>query len=1198
MASASTTRRTEGDVLADGLREHLEREALPAFLPGQRWYAAKARGLESVRFVEALRPEGFPEDVILTLVEVRYDDGGAGDLYFLPLTLARGADADRLARRAPSRVIARREDGGRPLVVFDAMADPDACAALLEAIAADRTAAAKSGTLRAFPTSVYDRARGPAERPLEVRLGALEQSNTAVRFGDRLILKIFRRVQPGVNPDFEIGRFLSERTGFDRAPKTAGAIEFTPRGGEPSTLAILQELVPSSGTGWDHALHELREYYVEAARRTPAPEHAEAASRSVLELADADPPAAVRGLMGPYLGAAERLGRRTAELHRALASDPRDPAFAPEPIRPEDLAALRDDIRDELEATLAALGTQADDLPGACPAQARHVVAGAAELGGQLDVLAAIDPKATRIRVHGDYHLGQVLRTGDDFIILDFEGEPARPLAERRAKVSPLKDVVGMLRSFDYAAYAALFDFTKDRPEAFARLEPWSQIWRAWTCAAFWRGYRGAAGNAGFLPRDPAALAALLGAYTLDKALYELRYELNNRPDWVCIPLQGIGTLITNRDLVAPPPPPAAPAESRESIGTSAFTDFDLHLLGEGNHHRSADKLGAHFVTRDGTPGVNFAVWAPNAAAVAVVGDFNGWDPEADRLRPLARSGVWERFVPGLVPGAAYRYAVTTREGETLQKADPYGFGAELRPGTASLVRDLSGYAWGDRDWLNARRARQDLSAPVSTYEVHLGSWMRVPEEGDRWLTYRELAPRLADYAAELGFTHVELLPVSEHPFDGSWGYQQTGYFAPTSRFGTPHDFMALVDTLHQRGIGVILDWVPAHFPRDPHGLFRFDGTHLYEHADPRRGHQPDWDTAVFDFARPEVSNFLISNALFWLERYHIDGLRVDAVASMLYLDYSRGPGQWEPNVYGGRENLEAIAFLRRLNDRIHAEYPDAMVIAEESTAWPMVTRPTGVGGLGFDLKWDMGWMHDTLRYFATDPLYRKYEHNALTFRRLYAFAENFVLPLSHDEVVHGKGSLLNKMPGDAWQKHANLRLLYGWMFAQPGKKHLFMGDEFGQYREWDHDSSLDWHLLDDPLHAGLQRWVRDLNTAYRGMPALHERDAHPDGFDWAVVGDAEQSVAGVFRKGRSPEEIVLLLANFTPVPRHNYRVGVPRAGHWDEVLNSDAPLYAGGGQGNFGGARTAPVGWHGHRQSLNLTIPPLGLVALRWRSP
>jgi 1,4-alpha-glucan branching enzyme len=625
------------------------------------------------------------------------------------------------------------------------------------------------------------------------------------------------------------------------------------------------------------------------------------------------------------------------------------------------------------------------------------------------------------------------------------------------------------------------------------------------------------------------------------------------------------------------------------------FSDFDLHLFSEGAHFRSYEKLGAHGITYEGRTGTRFAVWAPEAVTVSVFGDFNNWAIGAHPLGLQGSTGIWAGFVPEVGPGASYKFAITSRHGGAqFEKADPHGFAAALRPHRASKVWDLSTHQWGDNEWIGHRKDVQALGAPVSVYEVHLGSWRRVPEENNRWLTYRELAPRLVEYVRHMGFTHVELLPVAEHPLDASWGYQVAGYYAPTSRFGTPDDFMAFIDILHQNGIGVFLDWVPAHFPRDSHGLGFFDGSHLYEHADPRLGEQKDWGTFVFNYGRREVSNFLISNALFWIDKYHIDGLRVDAVASMLYLDYSRKDGEWIPNRYGGRENLEAIEFLRRVNQQVQEAYPGALVMAEESTAWPMVTRPSHLGGLGFQLKWDMGWMNDTLAFFAEDPVHRKYHHNRLTFRQLYAFSENFMLPLSHDEVVHGKGSLLGKMPGDRWQKLANLRLLFGYQFLQPGKKLLFMGCEFGQEREWRDETSLDWHLLDDPGHGGLQRWVRDLNTFYRAYPAAHARDTHPGGFEWIDCNDSDQSILLFLRRGINPEDMIVAGFNFTPIPRKNYRVGVSAGGRWKEILNSDAPLYGGSGQGNMGGVTAVPIRAHGRSHSLNITLPPLGLVVFR----
>ncbi len=633
------------------------------------------------------------------------------------------------------------------------------------------------------------------------------------------------------------------------------------------------------------------------------------------------------------------------------------------------------------------------------------------------------------------------------------------------------------------------------------------------------------------------------------------------------------------------------PQDHAVSFGASLLTQDDLYLFNEGSHYRLYNKLGAHPLIADGTTGTYFAVWAPNAAEVSVMGEFNHWDKASHALRPRGDSGIWEGFISGVGPGTVYKYHINSRyQGYQVDKTDPLAFYNEVPPRTASIVWDVS-YGWGDQQWMATRHTNNALSAPMAIYEMHLGSWMRVPEEGHRHLTYRELAPRLAEHVTRLGFTHVEFLPLMEHPFYGSWGYQSTGYYAPTSRYGSPEDFMFLIDYLHQRGIGVILDWVPSHFPTDEHGLGYFDGTHLYEHADMRQGLHPDWNSYIFNYGRNEVQSFLLSSALFWLEKYHIDGLRVDAVASMLYLDYSRKAGEWIPNAYGGRENLAAIAFLRRFNETVYQEFPAVQTFAEESTAWPMVSRPNYVGGLGFGMKWDMGWMHDTLSYMTRDPIYRTYHHNLLTFRMLYAFMENFVLPLSHDEVVHGKGSLLGKMPGDDWQKFANLRLLYGYMYTQPGKKLLFMGCEFGQWREWNHDESLDWHLCQYPAHAGLQRWLEDLNRLYRSEPALHELDIHPSGFEWIDCNDAPASVVSCLRKGQSTGDLVLVVCNFTPVARLNYRVGAPRSGFWHEVRNSDAQDYGGSGYGNMGGVEAAPVPWHGRPYSLNLTLPPLSAV-------
>ena len=627
----------------------------------------------------------------------------------------------------------------------------------------------------------------------------------------------------------------------------------------------------------------------------------------------------------------------------------------------------------------------------------------------------------------------------------------------------------------------------------------------------------------------------------------------------------------------------------------SRLTEHDIYLFKEGNHFRLYEKLGAHVMEGSGGSGTYFAVWAPNADGVSVMGDFNRWTSGSHPLRARDdKSGIWEGFIAGVGKGARYKYHVSSRfHGYRVSKGDPYAFHWETPPKTASVVWDTA-YAWSDADWMRDRPQRNSLESPHSVYEVHFGSWRRVPEEGDRCLTYREMAEQLPRYVAEMGFTHVEFLPLTEHPFFGSWGYQTVGYFAPTSRFGTPQDLMFLIEAFHQKGIGVIMDWVPSHFPSDEYGLVYFDGTHLYEHADPKKGFHPDWKSYIFNYGRNEVRSFLISSACFWLDRYHIDGLRVDAVASMLYLDYGRKEGEWIPNEFGGRENIDAIGFLRRLNETVYGDFPGIQTIAEESTAWPMVSRPSYLGGLGFGMKWMMGWMHDVLDYFSRDPVFRKFSHDELTFSLWYAFHENFMLPLSHDEVVHGKGSMIGKMPGDEWQRFANLRLLYGYMFTHPGKKLLFMGGEFGQVREWTHDASLEWHVLEYKHHRGLQQWVRDLNRLYAREKALHELDFNREGFEWVDTHNWEESVLGYLRKGKNPEDPVLVAGNFTPIPRYNYRMGVPYPGNWNELLNSDASGYNGSGLGNFGRVEAAPIPFHGHPYSLSITLPPLGVVLFK----
>jgi 1,4-alpha-glucan branching enzyme len=641
---------------------------------------------------------------------------------------------------------------------------------------------------------------------------------------------------------------------------------------------------------------------------------------------------------------------------------------------------------------------------------------------------------------------------------------------------------------------------------------------------------------------------------------------------------------------------------------SSIFSDDDLYLFGQGKEYRIYEKMGAHPRTVNGVRGVNFAVWAPNAQSISVIGDFNNWNRSAHPMHRRHNDlGVWETFIPGPETGTLYKYAIYSRfNNYAVDKTDPYGFAMELRPQTASIVADIHQHQWQDDSWMQERPQHQQLSSPISIYEVHPGSWRHVPErhkegavEEDRFMTYRELAHALAPYVKEMGFTHIELMPITEYPYDGSWGYQVTGYYAPTSRFGTPEDFQYFVDYMHQQGIGIILDWVPSHFPKDGYALSYFDGTHLYEYADWHKGEHKEWGTLVFDYGRSEVRNFLIASALFWLKEYHIDGLRVDAVASMLYLDYMRPAGEWVTNQYGGREHLEAVDFLRQFNEAVYAYQPGTLTIAEESTAWPLVSRPTYLGGLGFSMKWNMGWMHDMLEYMHLDAIYRRYHHNYVTFSLMYAYSENFVLPLSHDEVVHIKGSLINKMPGDLWQKFANLRAFYGYMWGHPGKKLLFMGGEFGQWHEWNYAESLDWHLLaspSDPHHAQLRDFLRDLNRLYQQEPSMSELDNDPEGFSWIDCHDSDNSVISFVRRSKKEEDTLVFICNFTPVPRHGYRLGVPYEGEYFELINSDADRYGGSGLENKQPMPSAAIYWQSCPHSILLTLPPLSTVVLKRR--
>ena len=624
------------------------------------------------------------------------------------------------------------------------------------------------------------------------------------------------------------------------------------------------------------------------------------------------------------------------------------------------------------------------------------------------------------------------------------------------------------------------------------------------------------------------------------------------------------------------------------------LSDFDRFLFGEGRHWQLYNKMGAHLRTIDGISGVNFAVWAPNAQSVQVIGDFNGWDGRQHLMRKHIPAGIWELFVPHIGAGQKYKFRIRTCDGGTVEKSDPFGLYAELPPRTASIVSNLDAYEWKDSDWMARRAGRDPLRDPINVYEVHLGSWRRDPNGVHGWMNYRDIAHQLVAYCKEMGFTHIELMPISEHPFTGSWGYQTVGYFSVTSRFGTPEDFMYMVDHCHNNGIGVIVDWVPAHFPKDGHGLRQFDGSALYEHQDPRQGEHPDWGTMIFNYGRNEVRNFLVSNALFWMDKYHIDGLRVDAVASMLYLDYSRKAGQWVPNVYGGRENLDAIHLLREFNEQAHAQYPGILTIAEESTAWPGVSRPTSSGGLGFSLKWNMGWMNDTLRYMRHEPIHRQFHHNELTFSLIYAFTENFSLPLSHDEVVHGKGSLISQMAGDLWQKFANLRLLYSYMWTHPGKKLLFMGSELAQWHEWNYDGEIGWDLLQYDTHRGIKQLIGDLNHLVQREPALHQVDFRGEGFEWLDCMNNQDSIISYVRKAEDPNDFVVVACNFTPVVRNGYRLGVPKAGHYQEIFNSDSSFYAGSNVGNYPGCNAEWIGHHGRPASMLINLPPLATVVLK----
>ena len=1230
----------------DPAREELA-HALAGWLPSRRWYAGKARTAVDHRVADLV---DLGPGLVVVVLKVSYVDGGA-ERYVVPLT-----ETGDTTESPDAVVVAGRHLG-------DAVHVPDAALALAHAAQSpQRHRSAAGASLHGAPVAGGSPVTAPV-RPLGV-----EQSNSSVVLGDRVVMKLFRRLEAGPNPEVELTGALT-RSGCRHVPPQRGALLWDDdhgRGGGDASAAVvvLADLVSGAREGW------------------------QLATRAAAELLQGDDTTA-RAMVGHV----RELGGAVADVHIRLAR-----ALPSRPATEADTVAWVADMGEQLDRVLP-LAEQRE------PERAAAVTARTAELRERLSRVGRVGAAGTLARVHGDLHLGQVLRDGTGrWQILDFEGEPARSPAQRRRPSSPLRDVAGMLRSFDYVVGHAERTTTRpETPEGRARLVAWRDELRD----AFLDGYLPPARDAGLLPAARTDAAALLAAFELDKAVYELSYELANRPDWVLIPVAGITRLLDEGAAAAPGHAPAPtpvedpskdlpvpnshrpstvadrgfdvdprdverlvegrhhdphavlgvhPAASGEGKGAvvriwrpdavsvavrtadgelveadrlhdaglyaarldaepasgsyrvvvrypsgdsyelvdaygfwPSVGEVDLYLAGEGRHEELWRRLGAHVRMREGITGTTFAVWAPNAQSVRVVGDFNSWDGRLHPMRMLGASGIWELFVPDVADGALYRFELLTADGATVTRSDPFAFAAETPPANASRVF-ASRYEWGDGRWLTRRRAGDPpVSSPMSVYEVHLGSWRH---RDGRSLTYRELADDLVGHVTYLGFTHVELLPVAEHPFGGSWGYQVTGYFAPTSRFGTPDDFRYLVDRLHQAGIGVIVDWVPAHFPKDAWALARFDGTALYEHADPRQGEHPDWGTLVFNFGRNEVRNFLIANALYWIEELHIDGLRVDAVASMLYLDYSREAGQWVPNAYGGRENLEAVTFMQELNRVVYGRNPHAMMIAEESTAWPGVTRPAHLGGLGFGFKWNMGWMHDTLEYVSKDPIHRRYHHHQMTFSLVYAFSENFVLPFSHDEVVHGKRSLIDKMPGDRWQKFANLRALYGYMWAHPGKQLLFMGSEFGQWREWSEERELDWHLLEESDHAGLQAMVADLNARYRELPALWQRDSTGDGFAWIDANDADANTYSFVRYAADGEPVACI-ANLAPVVR-SLRVGLPRPGPWDEVLNTDAAGYGGSGVGNCGRVVAEDAPCHGFDASADVRLPPLATLWLR----
>ncbi|WP_426561662.1 1,4-alpha-glucan branching protein GlgB [Angustibacter sp. McL0619] len=1202
-------------------------QLLPPWVSTQRWYAGKGR-TPQLRRIGGLRWQDPAGQVGIETWLLADTVGDRTVVYQVPLTY-RDEPVPGL-EHALVGVSEHSTLGTR--YVYDGPHDPAFVQAALDLVLRESTVVSDgpAGTGEGTGYRQPDVTAPAVGHLVDSRVLGAEQSNTSVvlqmaaadgTLARPLLLKLFRVLHAGPNPDVVIQSTLAD-AGSTLVPRPIGRVGgrwTTDAGPVEGHLAFLQEFVPGAQDAWQQAV------------------------AAVADGVD-------------FTLAARELGATVARVHATLASTL--------PSRPlDDVAAAA--LADELLVRLDWAARQAPEL--------------ASRTTAARDLLSAAGHPANHPvlqRIHGDLHLGQVLDGGDlGWLVIDFEGEPLRPLAERSRPDLALRDVAGMMRSFDYAAGHLVVGPDAGDPSAAERAASWASACRD----AFCEGYADVSGH------DPRESGDLLRALELDKALYEVAYEAGNRPAWLPIPLAAVDRLLAQTSEAeehtvsdtAPqirPVPHSELAElvhgshgnphgilglhpyrgsltlrtlrphAREVVAVLAdgtrwpltheydgvfvgvlpgedVTDYrldvsydggdgspvtfptddpyrflptlgevDLHLIGEGRHEQLWTVLGAHQRTYPGlmgdVTGTSFAVWAPHARGIRLVGDLNHWDGAGYPMRSLGSTGVWELFVPAVGPGTRYKFEITGSDGVRRLKADPMAQATEAPPSTASVVT-RSEYTWDDQAWMTRRAQTNPHTGPMSTYEVHLGSWRP-------GLSFRDLAQQLTDYVVETGFTHVELLPVMEHPYGPSWGYQVTGYYATTARFGSPDDFRHLVDTLHQAGIGVILDWVPAHFPKDAFALARFDGEPLYEHPDPRRGDQPDWGTHIFDFGRPQVRNFLVANAVYWCEEFHVDGLRVDAVASMLYLDYSRKDGEWLPNEYGGRENLQAVQLLQETNATLYKRAPGVVTIAEESTAWPGVTRPTHLGGLGFGLKWNMGWMHDSLEYVQHEAIHRQWHHHQMTFSLMYAWSENFVLPISHDEVVHGKGSLLRKMPGDRWQQLANVRAYLATMWAHPGKQLLFMGCEFAQEAEWADAHGLDWWLLDQPAHRGVHSLVRDLNAVYRDVPALWSQDLSPDGFRWIDANDAAGNVFSFLRFGASPgDDVLACVVNYAGTPHHDYRVGLPFAGHWREVLNTDADLYGGSGVGNLGGVDADDQGWHGLPASARLSIPPLGAVWL-----